>query len=245
MNPELRKSLFFPRTIASTVAYSITVSGVSFASPQLAYEMARSYSRKVLDYANARVNIEGEEHLPPGPVVLVANHQSLLDVPALITSIPYPLYFVAKKELQYMPFFGWALKAMGHVLIDRSNRQQATASINRAADRIRNGLSVMVFAEGTRSATGQVAPFKKGAFVLAIKAGVPVLPVSISGSLDILPVGALAANPGTIHLKIHPPIATTGYRLDAKEDLVRKVEAVVRDGVVSLASARIEADPLS
>ena len=157
--------------------------------------------------------------------VLVSNHISGYDIYAIAGVLPGPFAFVAKKELEKIPFFGTAWKAAGHISIDRSDRQKAIQSLRVAADRLKlETTTVIIFAEGTRSRTGELQPFKKGAFVLATQAGVPIIPVVIRGSDLIQKPNSRRVYPRTIHLFFGSPIETTDYaeeRVDALMDAVR------------------------
>src|SRR5437867_1345175 len=133
--------------------------------------LARLWSRVVLSLCRVRVEVHGQEKIrPPGPYLFLSNHQSQFDILAAIQAIPIQFRILAKRELFYIPIFGWVLGLSGFVGIDRSNRDRAIESLDRAARRIRRGTSLLIYAEGTRSLDGQLLPFKKGGFVLAIKA---------------------------------------------------------------------------
>ena len=159
---------------------------------------------------------------PSQPCVFVANHQSQFDIPALALAMPSDFRMVAKRELLYIPIFGWALWLAGFVFVDRANREAAVKSLDRAVRKIKKGTSIVVFAEGTRSRDGALLPFKKGGFVLALQAGVPIVPVSIRGGHDILPKGRLRMRPGTIHVCFCEPVDTAAYSLETKDDLIRE-----------------------
>jgi len=163
------------------------------------------------------------------PYVYVANHQSQFDVPALVVAMPAEFRMVAKRELLYIPIFGWALWLAGFIFIDRADREKAIRSLERAPRTLRRGISIVVFAEGTRSPDGRLLPFKKGGFVMALKAGVPIVPVSIRGGRDVLPKGSLRVKPGTIEVVFGAPIQTSTYTLDTKEALI----AAVRDRIAA------------
>lgn len=166
---------------------------------------------------------------PRRPAVYAANHQSQFDIPALVLSMPADFRVVAKRSLLYVPIFGQALWLAGFIFIDRSNRDQAIRGLDRAAERLRRGTSVVVFAEGTRSTDGSLLPFKRGGFVMALKAGVPVVPVTLKGGHAILPKGRLAIRPGVIDVHYGAPIETRGHTYDTRDRLV----ASVRDAIAA------------
>lgn len=230
----MRKLVWLPAVAAYQVLWAGPVMVGAVAAPRWTYRnLVLSWARAILGTAGATVELIGAERLPAGPVVIMANHVSYLDVPALFDKLPYELRFVAKKELQYVPFFGWATKALGHIFIDRGNSRQARASLDRGAAEIRAGASVVIFPEGTRSNDGRLLPFKKGGFVLAIKSGVPIVPVAICGVRDVLPKGATFAEPGVIRLRVQPPIDTRGYTLETKETLMADVRAAIDAGLAA------------
>jgi 1-acyl-sn-glycerol-3-phosphate acyltransferase len=162
------------------------------------------------------------------PHVFVMNHQSMLDIPCAFAGIPANVRFVAKHVLKYVPFLGWYMWATGMIFVNRSDRTQSVKSIAEAGARIRGGVNILAFPEGTRSKSGDVLPFKKGAFILAIEAGVPVVPVAISNSGRILPTGTFSIRPGTVRMKIGAPIPTAGRGLDDRDALAKEVrEAII------------------
>lgn len=180
----------------------------------------------ILKTAGVKVKVKGLENIPKNSAcVLMSNHQSHFDVVSLFSVIPLRIYFLAKKELLKIPVFGWAMFLIGHIFIDRSDRESAFKSIDQAAKKVKNGKNVMVFPEGTRSPDGELLPFKKGGFVLAIKSGVPVLPIGIYGSNKILPKGSLRISSGVINVVVGKPIDTRNFSVEEKEklmDVVRK-----------------------
>lgn len=164
------------------------------------------------------------------PLVIMSNHQSLFDIPALVTTLPISWRFVAKRELTWIPFLGWALVMSGHIIIDRSHRQRAVASLERAAARVRAGTNVIIFPEGTRSRDGTLGEFKSGGFHLAAQAGVPILPVSISGSDRIERKGSLSIESGVIRVRYGTPIPTRDRDPGELKRAVREaIEAGLRD----------------
>ncbi|MEO0190909.1 MAG: lysophospholipid acyltransferase family protein [candidate division WOR-3 bacterium] len=188
------------------------------------YFLSRLWSKLVLVTAGVRVNVRGIENIPlNSSFVFMSNHQSHFDVISLISTIPDRIYFLAKKELMRIPVFGWAMYLMGHITIDRSDREEAFKSIDKAVEKVKKGINVLVFPEGTRSPTGDLLPFKKGGFVLAIKGGIPIIPIGIYGSNRILPKGSIKINPGTISIAVGKPIETLGFNLENKERLMERV----------------------
>jgi 1-acyl-sn-glycerol-3-phosphate acyltransferase len=166
---------------------------------------------------------------PRQACVYACNHQSQFDIPALVVTMPADFRMVAKRSLLYIPVFGWALWLAGFVFIDRSNREQAIRSLKRASDRLRRGTSIVVFAEGTRSRTGELLPFKRGGFVMAIEAGVPVVPVTVRGGRDILPKGSLRVRPGRIEVHFGAPVDTRAYDYESRDALIARVREAIAD----------------
>ncbi|MFH1131420.1 MAG: lysophospholipid acyltransferase family protein, partial [Pseudomonadota bacterium] len=159
--------------------------------------------------------------------IIMANHQSYLDPPLMMAVCKRPIRFLGKHSLFYYPVFGWALWATGHIPINRGVREKAFKSIDRAAEAIAKGKTVLIFPEGTRSRVQGIAPFKKGGFVLAIKSGVPIVPVGIAGTKEILPPGWSLLAPGAVQVVIGDPIEMTGYTLETKEALMEKVKGAI------------------
>jgi 1-acyl-sn-glycerol-3-phosphate acyltransferase len=185
----------------------------------------RTYSKLVLRLFGIAVNVKGGENVQAGqPYVFVSNHASLFDIPAVVHGIPVRIHIVYKKELEHIPFFGWGLKfGSNYIAIDRGRGPEAAESLDRAVEKIRGGKSVLLFAEGTRTKDGKLQPFKRGAFNLAVRAGVPVVPVTINGSYNILPKGTFKVNPGAITLILDKPIE---IQKNGKEEELKLMEAV-------------------
>lgn len=183
----------------------------------------RQWGRHLLRAVGVRPGIEGLEQLEAGkPYVYVANHASFVDVWLLLAVLPGSVRFVAKKELLGIPIFGWALRAGGQIAIDRRNLKSAFSAYDDAARAVRGGMSAVVFVEGTRSRDGRLQDFKKGPFVLAIHAGVPVVPVYIHGTYAVLPTGRLTPLPGPVRLFVGEPIPTAGLSYEDRDRLSRE-----------------------
>jgi len=159
----------------------------------------------------------------------MANHQSNFDIPALMGYLPIRFVWTAKKELFRIPVFGLAMKRAGYICVDRQNHARAMDSMDLAARQILEGTSVMIFPEGTRSKDGTLAPFKKGGIMLALKAGVPIIPIGIWGSRDIMPKGSWRMVPGTIRMEIGPPIDPNRYGMEQRSELLVSVRKAVED----------------
>ena len=174
-------------------------------------EGPRKWALRILRAARCSVEVIGGEHVDPdAPQIVISNHESWFDVFALTAYLPGRLRFVAKKELEKIPIFGAAFVACGNVTVDRGDRGSAIESLERAANKINSdNSSIVLFPEGTRSPTGHLRRFKKGAFVLAIQGKVPVLPTAVVGTRDILAKGSWRVKPGPIEIRIGPPIAVT------------------------------------
>jgi len=177
--------------------------------------------------AGARVEVLRMPPLPAGPVIFASNHESALDIWVMFRTLPRGFRFIAKQELFRIPIFGWYLSMGGHIPVDRTNRARAVASLRRAGATVRAGTSLVVFPEGTRSRDGRVHPFKKGPFVIAKEAGVPVVPIAISGSGAITPSKVIAVHPGTIRVAAGDPIDPAVF--PDKELLLREVRRRIID----------------
>ncbi len=186
----------------------------------------------ILRGCSVKVIAEGVEAARAAePCVIMSNHQSVFDIAALATTLPVQWKFVAKRELIWIPFFGWALGMADQIIIDRRDTERSVASLARAAKRVRAGANVIIFPEGTRSAGAEIGPFKSGGFLLAIQAGVPILPVSISGSRRITPRNSLRIESGEIFMRYGKPIATAGLTADDREELKQRVREAIEAGL--------------
>src|SRR6266851_689167 len=195
------------------------------------HKCARAWSRLILRTTGVQVHVAGLERLDPSrSYVFAANHQSIYDIPILFASLPFQLRIIAKASLGGIPFMGWHLRRGGHVLVDRA---KPGAGIMRKMARLgREQHSLIVFPEGTRSTDGSVARFKGGSFLIALEAGLPVVPISIQGSRHVMFRGRLMVCPGMVTVTVHEPIETSGVPREA----VRELSARVHDVVASAAA---------
>ena len=192
----------------------------------------RYWGKFICALSGVTVTIEGVENLATDRTfIFAANHQSQFDIFVLQGYLPFNFRWLAKKELFQVPVWGPAMKKAGYIPVDRSHGRQALKSLEEAAKFIAKGASVIIFPEGTRSRDGKLQPFKAGGMVLAIKAGVELVPVAISGTFAILPKGSLLLHPGRVVIRIGTPITTNDYRTNQKHELAlllqRKVAALL------------------
>ena len=185
----------------------------------------RNWARVVLRVCGTSVTVRGSENVQAGKgYVYVSNHASMFDIPAVIAGIPDQIRLVYKKELEKIPIFGWGLKYGSYIGVDRGRGVEAQKSLDEAVAKIQNGESVLLFAEGTRTLDGKLQPFKRGAFHIAVRAGVPVVPLTINGSYAILPKHSISLNPGAVDLILEKPIYLHGE--EGKETELTLMEEV-------------------
>jgi len=214
-------------TIATSIAglLGIMVFGMSAVSAQ---RFPRFWAKLILMISGVTVTVKGGESLKNGnPYIFAGNHQSQFDIFAVQGFLGHDFRWLAKKELFDVPIFGAALRRVGNISVDRSHSRAAVKSLDEAAQRIAAGTSVLIFPEGTRSKDGQLLPFKSGAMVLAIKAGVPVVPMAIVGTHAVLPKGRLLAKSGQVVIRLGEPIETSGYKVKQKHELAERLQAEV------------------
>jgi 1-acyl-sn-glycerol-3-phosphate acyltransferase len=216
-------------------ALEIIMLPVDFRKGRVFHFLARLWARGVLMICGLRVTVKGQEKLDFGTTyVYVSNHASLLDIPVVVARIPDQIRIVYKKELEAIPVFGWGLKWGSYIAMDRSNRAEAMKSIETAARRIRHGASVLLFAEGTRTRDGKLQAFKRGAFNLAVRSGVPVVPLTINGTFAILPKHSISARPGRVELVLASPIPVNPSGGKEEEmQLMERVHTAIADHYVN------------
>lgn len=191
------------------------------------------WARLVLRCFGVRTRVSGLELLPAGPAVYAANHASALDIPIVFAVLPVDFRFIHKRSLYLLPVLGWYLFLAGHIGIDRANPFRARKSLQAAARRIATGTSVAVFPEGTRSPDERVRLFKRGSFLLALDAGVPVVPVSLAGVKQVAPRGLLTLRAGEVRVSVHAAIPTAGRDAFEAEALAEQVRQTVLAALVA------------
>jgi 1-acyl-sn-glycerol-3-phosphate acyltransferase len=204
------RTVFF--LIPAITIYTIVLGAASIASSvfdrhgHFAHRCARAWSWLILKTTGVRVTVEGLDRLTPGTTyVFISNHQSIYDTPVLFASLPYQLRIIAKESLARFPVLGWHLRRGRHLFVDRRHPDRA-GILDRWRSLVSEGLSLMIFAEGTRSPDGHVARFRAGSFLLAIEAGLPIVPLAVVGTRQVMPKGRLQTEPADVTLVIHDPI---------------------------------------
>ena len=230
----IRTILFFAIYLPFTglcIAMAILVS--LFSTADRVHDLATLWGKTGLWLAGAKIKAEGTENiLRDQPAIYMANHQSNFDIQTLYGGLPIQFRWLAKKELFDVPGFGLAMKRAGYIPVDRANRKKSIQSMAVAADKIRQGASVIIFPEGTRSPDGNLLPFKKGGFMLALQSGAPIVPVAISGSRDLMPKHSLRICGGTVNIRFLPPIETSDLTTADRDRLLEDVFAQISSAVV-------------
>jgi 1-acyl-sn-glycerol-3-phosphate acyltransferase len=224
------RTVFF--LIPAIAVYTIVLGTISIlssvvdSSGDIGHKCARAWAWLILRTTGVRVETHGVEKLDPKQsYVLASNHQSIYDIPIVFASLPLQVRIISKDSIGKFPFLGWHLQRTGHLLIDRKN--PGAGILKKMAKLVSGARSLIIFPEGTRSVDGTVGRFKGGSFLLAIDAGLPIVPVSIAGSRHVMLKGRLMTCPGDVTLTIHDPIPTAGLGRGGARDLAERVHAVV------------------
>lgn len=219
-----------------SIAYTLDISlrflaaaAVGRGTIAMAERLIAGYWRRILRSGDAQLSAVGREHFPPGQAcVVMSNHASLLDIPALMGAVPGPVRMVTKEELTKLPIWGQALVASGFIALDRKNREKAIAQLQKAKDVLRQGVHVWIAPEGTRSRTGVLGPFKKGGFHVALDLGVPIVPAWIEGTHGIIaPDSFVVRYGGDVEVRFGAPIATAGLGREDLEGLMEQVRLAI------------------
>jgi 1-acyl-sn-glycerol-3-phosphate acyltransferase len=231
----MRCKLFIPIFVVATIIMGFFSSIVSLIdrSGRVSHYFARYWSKFIFAGVGIKPTVHGIENIPKDrAVIFAANHQSTMDIPAMFGYLPVQFRIMAKQILFMIPFLGWHLYLSGNIPIDRKNARQAFGSVYKASNLLKRGISILVFVEGTRSRDGKLHRFKRGSFTLARKLNVPVVPVAIQGSFDLMPADAWTAKAGKIQINIMPAIEISEHSdLNdiAHEVRSRMIEAGLQD----------------
>jgi len=216
--------LFFDTLVMAPI---IVVSG-SISSGYNTFKLTRFWSNIVSFFFGITVSIKGAENVTPNTsYIITPNHQSHADILALIKVLPTPFRWVIKRELLKIPLFGQALAATGSIAVDRRDRNSSIQKLKEGTTKLADGMSVLIYPEGTRSPDGNIQSFKKGAFMMAVQTGIPILPVTCNGAAKILPKKSLAISPGHITVTIGRPIQTTGMTEQDVPELMERTKAEI------------------
>ena len=203
--------------------------GVPLKSKGILYFLGHAGVGLALSLAGIRYRVHGREHIPSRTVVFCSNHESNVDPPVLFQALHRRLHILFKAELKKLPILGKVMVAGGFVPVEREKKEASMASIDMAADSIRAGNSFLIFPEGTRSPTSALLPFKKGGFLMAIKAQAPIVPVAVSGGRESMRKGSWLVRPVLVDVRIGKPIETSGYTLDDRDQLIEIVRARIEE----------------
>ena len=228
----IRTLLLFLWTVLVTGFFSVVVILISFISrnSDAIHEVVRIWAKCILVASGVKVTVIGLPNIDPaGSYIYMSNHLSNFDIPILMSYLPVQFRWLAKAELFRIPLFGNAMKRAGYISIDRSYRKSAIQSLNKAANIIRNGVSVVIFPEGTRSQDNNIQPFKKGGFFLALDSGVRIVPIIIHGTWSIMQKKQFLVKPGNVVLEITSPIESSDYTRQTKDDLMEKIRNVIME----------------
>ena len=232
----IRTAAIYVWVILSTLFFSLLAIATSLVTRtgNPVHRVARTWSRSILAVSGIRVAVSGLERIDPArPYIFMSNHQSNFDIPVLLGHLPVQFRWLAKAELFRIPVFGRAMRGAGYISIDRADRAAAFDSLRQAAEKIRQGVSILIFPEGTRSLDGFLRTFKKGGFVLAIQAGVPIVPVVVRGTFDIMPKHRLLIRPRDVTVDVGAPIAVEGVNYASKETLMEAVREAIQRRLVT------------
>jgi 1-acyl-sn-glycerol-3-phosphate acyltransferase len=217
--------------VAVTIPVALTVIAVALFSTSAATidRLIRFWARTLVRAAGIDLHAENLERIDPTRrYILIGNHYSYFDIPCILAAIPQPIRFMAKVSLFKIPIFGWAIGRAGFIPIDRKNRRTAVKSFDLAAERIRKGNTIVVFPEEGRSRHREMRPFQRGGFLLAIRSGLPILPLAVDGTFDVYRVGAKKITPGRVTIRIGHEIPTEGVSVREKERLADEARAQIQ-----------------
>lgn len=196
-----------------------------------AHWCARAWAWLILATTGVDVQVQGLERIKQGETyIFISNHQSIYDIPVIFASLPFQLRIIAKESLGHFPFLGWHLIRAGHLLVDRRNPDRS-GILKRWRRLVSDRLSLIIFPEGTRSTDGHVGRFKAGSFLLALEAGLTIVPLSVSGTKHVMKKGRLMTCPADVRITVHPPVSTDGLQSEQARELADRVREIVRQDV--------------
>ena len=191
------------------------------------FDVGRKGVVLIIRAVGVRTRVEGLENIPAGTCLFAANHTSNVDPPVIVGAIPRRIAILLKKSIFSIPIVGTAFRLAHFVPVDREHYEEAVASLDLAAEYMKQGTSFLIYPEGTRSPDGRLRPLKRGAFLLAIKAGVPVVPVACAGAHRVMPKKSLRTTPGEVMVRFCPPVDARAYTLEQRGELAARVHAAI------------------
>ncbi|MCP4129635.1 MAG: 1-acyl-sn-glycerol-3-phosphate acyltransferase [bacterium] len=210
------------------VFFPIIIAAVFTSTGNFAFILSRIWARLILGVSGVTVTINGQEKINKSETyIIISNHQSHCDGPAIAASLGIQFRWIAKKELLKIPVFGYALYGCRNIFIDRSNKEESMRNIRDGIGKLPPGVGVLFFAEGTRSANGEINKFKKGAFAAAIETGLPILPITVNGSAQVFPRGTVIYTSNPIEVVVGDPIETKNYSPEQIEILMNKTRKII------------------
>jgi 1-acyl-sn-glycerol-3-phosphate acyltransferase len=220
----LRSAIVWPIIVLATVAFGVPAIFAALLPPRGDWflRFARGWARTLLAVAGVSVRVLHADRLRPGrSFVVVANHESFCDILVLLAYLPMQVRFLAKRSVFRVPILGWSIAAAGFIPVDRGDRSRGSETVEAALRRLSGGRSVVIFPEETRTRTGDLLPFKRGAAHLALKSGLPILPVALAGTFQVLRRGSLRITPGRVVMSVGNPIEISGHTLRDREAVTR------------------------
>jgi 1-acyl-sn-glycerol-3-phosphate acyltransferase len=227
----LRSAIVWPVIVLATVAFGVPAIFAALLPPRGDWflRFARGWARTLLAVAGVRVRILHPERLDRGrSFVIVANHESFCDILVLLANLPMQVRFLAKRSVFRVPVLGWSIAAAGFIPVDREDRTRGSETVEAALDRLSGGRSVVVFPEETRTSTGDLLPFKRGAAHLALRSGLPILPIALAGTFQVLKRESLLITPGLVAMSVGNPIEVSGRSPREREAVTRAARDEVR-----------------
>lgn len=226
----MRSAVVWLGIAVATVLFGLPAIVAAFLPPRGDWFLyfARGWARTILFFAGIPVRVLHRERLAPGRgFVVAANHESFADILVLLSSLPLPVRFLAKRSIFRVPVLGWSIRAAGFVPVDRGDRARGATAVDASLKLLKAGRSILVFPEETRTRSGELLPFKPGAALLALRSGAPLLPLGVAGTRRSLPPGSFAITPGPVALAVGPPIEVSGRTARDRDEVTRGLRAAI------------------
>ena len=221
--------MFVPITCILSLVVALVV---PFSRRNMPSRILRLWANSVFWMSGIKLEITGLEHVDASrPSIYMANHASMIDIPILVAALPVHIRFLFKHSLMYVPFLGQAMLLMGMIPVDRGDRTKAVGSLRKTGQKIKSGIHVVIFPEGTRTKTGHLLPFKKGGFLLAIQEQIDIVPVTIENSREVCGRNNLWTHKGIVRVRVHPPVEAKSFTVGDRKGFQSKVEVAIRDGL--------------